>query len=122
MAEPTKGPWKAIQTRDKQGWVIAGMEEGEACDPVVWEMGGIDHEPNARLIAAAPDLLAALEALMDSQRGLNHAQWLAATTAARAAIINAYGLPADTTDQQLRQVRAGTLIYHNGIWEMPRAD
>ncbi len=61
MSKHTPGPWKALQTRDKSGWTIASVDNGELCDPVVWEQGGIDHEPNARLIAAAPALLGALE-------------------------------------------------------------
>jgi hypothetical protein len=31
-------------------------------------------------------------------------------------------LPADTTAEQLRQVRDGVLIYRDGAWEMPRGE
>jgi hypothetical protein len=54
----TPGPWTMKQGRNKSLWVMA---PDETC---VSEIGGHfegHHEANARLIAAAPDLLAALE-------------------------------------------------------------
>lgn len=60
MAKHTPGPWhieagthyQAIRT---DGEVIANMRE----------IGGCFNKENARLIAAAPDLLAALESMLD---------------------------------------------------------
>jgi hypothetical protein len=53
----TPGPWTMKQGRNKSLWVMA---PDETC---VAEIGGHfegHHEANARLIAAAPDLLAVL--------------------------------------------------------------
>lgn len=38
---------------------------------------------------------------------------------ARAALINAYDLPSDTTPDQLRQVQSGVLVWRGDYWEMP---
>ena len=91
----TKGPW----VRDC--WDILGQAKrhgggtGHVCevsfpngaDDKYWENGEADA--NARLIAAAPDML---EALMLTQRtGMSGAQQLEAMQAARAAIAKATG-------------------------------
>jgi hypothetical protein len=67
MSEPkyTPAPWTMKQGRNKSLWVMA---PDETC---VAEIGGHfegHHEANARLIAAAPDLLAACEELLASVR------------------------------------------------------
>lgn len=57
MSNHTPGPWKyeattkTIRSKTENYW-LATMDS--------WE-GAVDHAANARLIAAAPDLLAALE-------------------------------------------------------------
>lgn len=57
MKRATKAPWRVIETGAKGRFVVHSQTA-----PVVWEMGGIDNEANARLIAAAPELLEVLEA------------------------------------------------------------
>ena len=59
MAEPTKDPWRAIHST-----VIA---EGAGVIAQFYQLEGMvnkEYFANARQAAAAPDLLAALEALM----------------------------------------------------------
>jgi len=53
----TPGPWSVVTDGD-ESYSIHNLEIDEV---VVWEMGGIDNKANATLMAAAPDLLAALE-------------------------------------------------------------
>ncbi len=61
----TPGPWYATADPDRATWRVSQQPEGgtfwiaEAVDGLMND----ETEPNARLIAAAPDLLAALEAL-----------------------------------------------------------
>ena len=57
MSEHTPGPWKAKPAIDPQ-WVI------ETKDTFVCQTLGGNDEPNAHLIAAAPDLLEACEAML----------------------------------------------------------
>ena len=59
MAEHTPGPWEYWSTRSKRIWVIAQQTTG----PVICETR--TSEADARLIAAAPELLSALQALID---------------------------------------------------------
>ena len=66
--KPTPGPWRAQKTRGKQHtidrkWEIVAPINGGGEQVVVGEHSGIDclTAPNARLIAAAPDLLAACD-------------------------------------------------------------
>jgi hypothetical protein len=73
----TKGPWKAV-FNEKRGWQIEGdvhndpvatAREGKPCYafyPVATISPTCDGEANARLIAAAPKLLAACEAAVHS--------------------------------------------------------
>lgn len=57
----TPGPWKAGSNGGT--WGVCRVSGSE---PVVWKMGGIPHEADARLIAAAPELLEACKALLDA--------------------------------------------------------
>lgn len=68
MSEPkwTPGPW-AVETRDKKTWVVAYCGDDDpwfVCNPELYiGPGKTDRAPaNAHLIAAAPDLYAALDA------------------------------------------------------------
>jgi hypothetical protein len=83
MSNHTPGPWRELYTRvdDASGYQIAhldlhGKSEGE-------------RDANRRLIAAAPDLLKALRALVlaDQEQGLDDTLF----DAARAAIAKATG-------------------------------
>lgn len=95
-AKPTPGPW---QMDYPDGWggvfvesvdatkgkpLIASLYERESAFPPDDE----ERKANARLIAAAPDLLAALKALEWAVDGLEYAEEVAA---ARAAIAKATG-------------------------------
>ena len=63
----TPGPWKVMGTED-EGFTIAPCDEqGNPEEPIVWRQGGIDYRPNAVLMAAAPDLLAACELAIEEQ-------------------------------------------------------
>lgn len=57
----TPGPWEAVGDRDDEGiMIVQSATGGEVCD-IVSTLGYAEaDEANARLIAAAPDLLEAL--------------------------------------------------------------
>jgi hypothetical protein len=61
----TPGPWNMFTEDDEGPGKLPGTYtvDGPSLD---WIAQGINDEANARLIAAAPDLLAALERLIDS--------------------------------------------------------
>lgn len=62
----TPGPWEVFKGPDSIWWhVRAGGNGREIADTTVWNKPGEpgESEANARLIAAAPELVAALEAL-----------------------------------------------------------
>ena len=59
----TPGPWAVNPTGDIGPWYVGTQDEGIAdCD--LGFCGAEEFEANARLIAAAPDLLEACERLM----------------------------------------------------------
>lgn len=66
-ARHTAGPWAVnedgfkVESENEHGWVNDGW--------VVCVTEGPDKKSNARLIAAAPDLLGALKALRDESMG-----------------------------------------------------
>lgn len=98
MTEHTPGPWTVSADRDAWGFYmlhdVASHEcdECDECDDAIeshcprcgWER----DDANARLIAAAPDLLEALEMLLDTKR---MAPLRVAQAQARAAITKARG-------------------------------
>jgi len=59
MKEHTKGPWDSVQGSTTGRTVIATASTKARRN--VAHVGGPDREANARLIAAAPDLLEALK-------------------------------------------------------------
>lgn len=62
----TPGPWKAIQPpHDPQAWDVV-TEQGGLLAKLVW---GQVSAANARLMAAAPDLVAACEAALSYMSG-----------------------------------------------------
>mgnify|MGYP001558852063 FL=1 len=99
----TPGPWKYQKPRghqhaiDRKYEVVAPINGGGE-SVIVGEHTGVDclNEANARLIAAAPDLLAALQAIEDSLQTsdgafdwINSKETVAAFADARAAIAKA---------------------------------
>ena len=99
MTEHTRGPWAAA--RSPSGYWSIGRASRHP-DNVEFELFHIDGEPegedaaNARLIAAAPDLLAALEAVVcffeeATDYEATHPFEYASPLKARAAIAKAHG-------------------------------
>ncbi|WP_313087234.1 hypothetical protein [Stutzerimonas nitrititolerans] len=84
----TPGPWATY--RDQ---LSVGETQGHSGICEVWERHGGQGFENARLIAAAPDLLEALESAQMAIMGYTHqnAITLAALEKARAAIAKARG-------------------------------
>lgn len=103
MSKHTPGPWRVDTTKALGAYGVwtaypthpghdgAGYES-QICSMMPFERMG-DREKrdaDAALIAAAPDLLAALKAVLDWQ---NHTEMQAACVSARAAIAKAEALP-----------------------------
>ena len=85
-SQPTPGPWKVVTTHGDCS------VEGPYGEEIIWQ-DGFSSTPtigraNAHLIAAAPELLAALEALVEDQRDAS----LPVLVQARAAIKKAHGI------------------------------
>ena len=91
----TPGPWNANFTRFSRwvvGFHITDPKHG-SLRPIC-EMGAMNPDEiaaNARLIAAAPELLEALQALMDDDAVLDGRYWDSCCDKARAAILKATG-------------------------------
>jgi hypothetical protein len=64
-AQHTPGPWEARQDLDDGTWLVFGPDGLSVADcGAPW--GSKDfHQPNARLIAAAPEMLAAAQSLIN---------------------------------------------------------
>ena len=62
--EHTPGPWKAAESSTMGAAIVGNLEDERVIAEIVWnyeEVGWTDEdEANARLIAAAPELLEAL--------------------------------------------------------------
>jgi hypothetical protein len=87
LSKHTPGPWKVFWAKRRYAFIGIGTEDGEGItDPCfnLWRGDGEEAAANARLIAAAPDLLAAI---MNS----DDAHW---TPAMRAAVKKALDEPA----------------------------
>jgi hypothetical protein len=59
-AQHTPGPWFAVQPKHANGWWVVSTDP-EGCDGVDDSGDGGFEEANARLIAAAPEMLEALK-------------------------------------------------------------
>lgn len=86
QTQHTKGPWKAIYDEQENDWDIE--VDGDRWNGIA---PGIDREEDARLIAAAPDLLEALEIYMAAENQRIPIQGTGFITKARAAIAKAKG-------------------------------
>lgn len=86
MSQHTKGPWHIVEDRTHGSLEVFSEDTAIA---EMWRRGNKTLEmANAQLIAAAPELLAALEALLDYENGIQKA---IAEQMARAAIAKAGG-------------------------------
>ena len=89
MSKDTNGPWTVnnqmgirIESENEHGWANDGW--------IIAELKGPDAEANANLIAAAPELLEALEAIVDSGE-IPYCESSPLVTQAKAAIAKAKG-------------------------------
>lgn len=70
MSKHTPGPWKA----GTKSVTAPETEDRLAMDVRLYGGNSDDHRANARLIAAAPDLLAALNAML-THMGMDEDEW-----------------------------------------------
>lgn len=92
MSRFKPGPWKVCRQNPSPTtgeWMISGAKPGYLAE--VRDCGSGDVEANAYLIAAAPELLAALRGLRDAFIGTSVEVQADAMRAARAAIAKAGG-------------------------------
>ena len=103
-AAHTPGPWMCVDSNSARTFnqisicpvrpAIKGMQTplAKVLRFDLSEYGGGDGQANARLIAAAPDLLSALQTLLRVEEGLDlHETYAQASDKARAAINKATG-------------------------------
>ncbi|HZX80492.1 MAG TPA: hypothetical protein VFE72_06035 [Lysobacter sp.] len=95
MSAHTPGPWAVCETPANEYWRV-GETIGYAvpCGQRICDVALINREANARLIAAAPDLLEALQKALPLLARDAHApdlEWDIAESAAFAAIAKATG-------------------------------
>lgn len=91
MSEHTPGPW-IVKERVAGFDILAPKSVYAVANDPGGDFGVIEDLEDARLIAAAPDLLEALENLLETSTGQGtHEQWLEAMDQARAAIAKAKG-------------------------------
>jgi len=112
MSDYTPGPWQLISDPshfDTLSTIIGGVvpiNEG-ANHALVVEVGGWNvaaQEANARLISAAPDLLAAISEIVKAADGEGWSALDAGFEAARAAIAKAEGKQMPLTNEQIGEV------------------
>lgn len=97
MLPHTRGTWAATKSSSHNGYAVHSIDPNTTLDISVFApYGGREKEwreqalADATLVAAAPDLLAALEAFIGRDMESSHAAW-PEVTAARAAINKAKG-------------------------------
>lgn len=82
MSAHTPGPWKIITLEGVDGHLFLCHDDGtENIPPLVakvYDHQHADAEANARLIAAAPELLEALRELLDQLEGIGIPEWAGA--------------------------------------------
>jgi hypothetical protein len=69
----TPGPWRAERTLGE--WAITGPPNYDEDSIVVWADAGVNGKANARLIAAAPDMHAALTQVSTILHRRNQPGW-----------------------------------------------
>ncbi len=110
----TPGPWRIFQTTGAPPFYIIGIgrETGEGITDGntglgVWGADSPEARANARLIAAAPDLLAALKEVTDAYVAMHGGEETFIAERARVAIAKATA-PVDAAEEQLLAQRATT--------------
>jgi hypothetical protein len=98
MSKHTPGPWEVVpEDRAESRWIIGDEEGGSiaSCEPAGPWITSAQADANARLIAAAPDLLAVLRDMLlwaDTPQQEASPSWIiGACERARAAIAKAGG-------------------------------
>lgn len=101
MSAHTPGPWAVLSTfigSDATACLVGKVSDETGMDALsdeyavcVVPLANDESRPNARLIAAAPDLLAALRGLLEKTVSYQDASGQAAVMAARSAIAKATG-------------------------------
>ncbi len=97
MTERTPGPWEAEAGQPMAGddWVGVYAEDAVPGHKMPAMCYGPEQDANARLIAAAPELLEALRRVLDTNNGGEHGEniegWLDARRDAVSAIAKAEG-------------------------------
>lgn len=94
-AKHTPGPWKTFDDPKSNYGVQVNADNAVKAKKVVCRVGGPDRDANARLIAAAPDMLAALkegaQCLEDVARDEGGWAWEEVLDGMRTAIAKATG-------------------------------
>ncbi|MCD9005201.1 hypothetical protein LDO31_02930 [Luteimonas sp. XNQY3] len=96
MSAHTPGPWQYVATEYPRGWLIEARDGTYTIAVVRDGSGSVANEANARLIAAAPELLEALILLEREMVASGNAKaadygWKPAIEKTRAAIAKATG-------------------------------
>jgi hypothetical protein len=90
MSKHTPGPWAYQEKADAYTHIVRGPNDSFICQTPQGACGTC--EANARLMAAAPDLLEALKgALLALESGVGDPEWGARVLACAAAIAKAEG-------------------------------
>ena len=71
QAKHTPGPWKVGRHSDERTLVVGGPDTDGICECYDWNGPHVTGKPNARLIAAAPELLEALKAALPALRRIH---------------------------------------------------
>lgn len=97
LAAHTAGPWRTYENAICAGHIVATATGRMICDTMSDYTSDAEQQANARLIASAPGLLAALESLSvavrDAGKSGTNGNLARAEAQARAAIARAKGQP-----------------------------
>jgi hypothetical protein len=92
MSKHTPGPWESIRTTAPRGWIVTANDRAYDLAIVRDGSGMTENESNARLIAAAPDLLETSRRLAwIRENGCSHEEYEESIRAHDAAIAKATG-------------------------------
>lgn len=91
MAEATIAPWEVVKESSRDKWAIFGPSNRDVIGFVVDVLPSETAVANARLISAAPDLLAACRDMLAKIERMYPDDWTGTKALARAAIAKAEG-------------------------------